>query len=225
MNPTAERQTVVAYSDVCIRHREHILFEHLDLTIYGGEFVYLTGSVGTGKSTLLKTMYAELPIASGSASVLDYDLLKATPRRVQELRRKLGIVFQDFRLLHDMTALENLDIILRAMGHRRRDTRLELIDSALSRVGLSNKGYKYPHELSGGEQQRVAIARAILTEPRLILADEPTANLDLANGLQIAELLHSIGRELGTTVVMATHNRQVIEQYPARVLDMQQFAL
>lgn len=212
---------VLAYDDTHISRDENILFEHFSLTVSEGEFVYLTGSVGSGKSTLLKTIYAEVPIASGEARVLDFDLRKLRKRQIPSLRRNLGIIFQDFLLLNDSTAFDNLDIVLRAHGVRRALERRERITEVLYSVGLENKGYKYPHELSGGEQQRVAIARALLAQPRIILADEPTANLDVESGMQIVELLHRLAKETGTAVIMSTHNIRAIERFPARVLDLE----
>ncbi len=221
----SEQSIVLAYRDTLICRHEHILFQGFSLEVGAGEFVYLMGSVGSGKSTLLKTIYGEVPIASGQARVFDYDLTKLRRRQLPELRRSLGIVFQDFQLLPDRTAYDNLDVVLRALGCKKQAERRERIEQALRDVGLENKGYKYPHELSGGEQQRVAIARALIGRPRVILADEPTANLDAESGLQIAELLHRLSRDTQTAVIMATHNVQVVERFPARVLDLQAMCL
>ena len=206
----AEKKWLLDFQGVQIARHEHILFEQLDLQVAAGEFVYLTGPVGSGKSTLLKTISAEVPLSKGKASVMSKELPK--------LRRRLGIVFQNFQLLPDQTVHDNLDIVLRAFGVSRSSERESLINEALQDVGLETKSYKYPHELSGGEQQRVAIARALIGRPELILADEPTGNLDAENGLAIAELLHRLTKERGTAVIMATHNRQVLEYYPARCI-------
>ena len=216
----ADTAHILDYQKVQIARREHILFDDFDLQLSAGEFLYLTGSVGAGKSTLLKTVYAEVPITKGKAMVLGLDLNQLTKRRLPLLRRKIGIIFQDFRLLPDQNVYGNLDIVLRAFGMGRSAERKEKIDEVLEEVGLGNKGYKYPHELSGGEQQRVAIARALVGNPELILADEPTGNLDIENGLAIVGLLHQLSSERGTAVLMTTHNRLVLERYPARCIEV-----
>lgn len=212
---TEPKQPTLEYRQVRICVGEHILFDDLDLTLYAGQFAYLTGQVGAGKSVLMKTIYAELPISGHVARALGYDLTWLNPNQVQELRRQLGVIFQDFLLLPRHTANENLDVVLKALTSLSKHERRERIGEVLELVGLQNKGYKYPHELSGGEQQRVAIARAILCEPKMILADEPTANLDLDSGLEITALLHRISQQYGATVLMATHNQAVTAQYPA----------
>ena len=216
----ADTAHILDYQKVQIARREHILFDDFDLQLSAGEFLYLTGSVGAGKSTLLKTVYAEVPITKGKAMVLGHDLNQLTKRRLPLLRRKIGIIFQDFRLLPDQNVYGNLDIVLRAFGMGRSAELKEKIDEVLEEVGLGNKGYKYPHELSGGEQQRVAIARALVGNPELILADEPTGNLDIENGLAIVGLLHQLSSERGTAVLMTTHNRLVLERYPARCIEV-----
>ena len=216
----ADTAHILDYQKVQISRREHILFDDFDLQLSAGEFLYLTGSVGAGKSTLLKTVYAEVPITKGKAMVLGHDLNQLTKRRLPLLRRKIGIIFQDFRLLPDQNVYGNLDIVLRAFGMGRSAERKEKIDEVLGEVGLGNKGYKYPHELSGGEQQRIAIARALVGNPELILADEPTGNLDIENGLAIVGLLHQLSSERGTAVLMTTHNRLVLERYPARCIEV-----
>ena len=216
----ADTAHILDYQKVQIARREHILFDDFDLQLSAGEFLYLTGSVGAGKSTLLKTVHAEVPITKGKAMVLGHDLNQLTKRRLPLLRRKIGIIFQDFRLLPDQNVYSNLDIVLRAFGMGRSAERKEKIDEVLEEVSLGNKGYKYPHELSGGEQQRVAIARALVGNPELILADEPTGNLDIENGLAIVGLLHQLSSERGTAVLMTTHNRLVLERYPARCIEV-----
>lgn len=216
----ADTAHILDYQKVQIARREHILFDDFDLQLSAGEFLYLTGSVGAGKSTLLKTVYAEVPITKGKAMVLGHDLNQLSKRKLPLLRRKIGIIFQDFRLLPDQNVYGNLDIVLRAFGMGRSAERKEKIDEVLEEVGLGNKGYKYPHELSGGEQQRVAIARALVGNPKLILADEPTGNLDIENGLAIVGLLHQLSSERGTAVLMTTHNRLVLERYPARCIEV-----
>lgn len=216
----ASEETILSYQGVQIARREHILFEDFDLELSAGEFVYLVGPVGAGKSTLLKTITAELPIAKGSARVLDYELTRIKHRQLPQLRQRLGIVYQNFQLLPDMTVQGNLDIVLRAYGVKPPAERARRIEEALREVGLELKNYKYPHELSGGEQQRVAIARALIGHPELILADEPTGNLDSASGLAIVELLQRLAAERGTAVIMATHNRLVLERFPARCIHL-----
>ena len=190
--------------------------EHVDLDLKKGELVYLIGKVGSGKTSLLKTFYGELEIASGNAMVLDYDMCRIKRKHIPHLRRKLGIVFQDFQLLTDRSVFENLEFVLRATGWNHKGEIKDRIEEVLKQVGMNNKGYKLPNELSGGEQQRIVIARAILNSPDIILADEPTGNLDVETGKAIAELLHNLAEE-GTLVVMTTHNLQLLEQYPGRV--------
>lgn len=216
----ASEETILSYQGVQIARREHILFEDFDLELSAGEFVYLVGPVGAGKSTLLKTITAEVPIVKGSARVLDYELTRIKRRQLPQLRQRLGIVYQNFQLLPDMTVQGNLDIVLRAYGVKPPAERARRIEEALREVGLELKNYKYPHELSGGEQQRVAIARALIGHPELILADEPTGNLDSASGLAIVELLQRLAAERGTAVIMATHNRLVLERFPARCIHL-----
>lgn len=218
----AEDKWLLDFKEVQIARHEHILFEEVNFRVAAGEFVYLTGPVGSGKSTLLKTISAEVPLTQGSAHVLGFDLTHIKSKDLPKLRRRLGIVFQNFQLLPDLTVQDNLDIVLRAFGVSRSSERSTRIEEALRDVGLETKSYKYPHELSGGEQQRVAIARALIGQPELILADEPTGNLDAENGLAIAELLHRLTKERGTAVIMATHNRLVLERYPARCVEMAQ---
>ena len=216
----AEDKWLLDFKEVQIARHEHILFDEVNFRVAAGEFVYLTGPVGSGKSTLLKTISAEVPLTQGSAHVLGFDLTHIKSKDLPKLRRRLGIVFQNFQLLPDLTVQDNLDIVLRAFGVSRSSERSSRIEEVLRDVGLETKSYKYPHELSGGEQQRVAIARALIGQPELILADEPTGNLDAENGLAIAELLHRLTKERGTAVIMATHNRLVLERYPARCVEM-----
>ena len=200
-----------------IRREENCVLRDTSLTLRDGEFVYVIGKVGSGKTSLLKSLYAEIPIAGGAAWVMEYDLARIHRKEIPYLRRKLGIVFQDFQLLTDRSVARNLEFVLRATGWRRRDEIDRRIDEALRQVGMPDKGYKMPHELSGGEQQRVGIARALLNKPRLILADEPTGNLDPVTSGQIVRLLHDICSE-GTAVIMTTHNYNIVRDYPARVV-------
>ncbi len=206
------------YSDVRISQQEVEVLEEVNLELSGGEFVYLIGKVGSGKSTFLKTIYGEVPVADGRAEVLGFNLRRLKQREIPKLRRKLGIVFQDFRLLIDRSAHDNLEFVLRATGWRNKREIEQRINEVLTLVGMQHKGYKLPNELSGGEQQRVVIARAVLNHPQIILADEPTGNLDVETGFQIADLLHRICREQGTLVIMSTHNMQLLQEYPGKVL-------
>jgi len=209
---------VLNYQDVVIRQQELDVLEDVSLQLDGGEFVYLTGKVGSGKSTLLKTIYAEVPVASGDARVLDFNMRRLKQRDIPKLRRQIGIVFQDFRLLIDRSAHDNLEFVLRATGWKNKREIEARIEEVLTLVGMQHKGYKLPNELSGGEQQRVVIARAVLNKPQIILADEPTGNLDVETGLQIAGLLHRISKEQGTLVMMSTHNIQLLYEFPGKVL-------
>ncbi len=211
------QDVLIQYRDVELTRRELVVLKHVDLEVSTGEFVYLMGRVGSGKSTLLKSMYAEVPLASGEASVLSYDLATLRRRDVPMLRRAMGIVFQDFRLLSDRNVYQNLSFVLFATGWNDRKAVDSRIEEVLSQVGMANKSYKMPHELSGGEQQRIVIARSLLNRPKLILADEPTGNLDPETAEQIVGDLHDISRE-GTAVIMATNNRAIVDQYPARTL-------
>lgn len=208
---------IAKYSDVEIERAGKIVLKKVDFTIERGSFHYLVGSVGSGKSSLLKSMYGEIPILSGDAEVLDFDLRKLKKKQIPYLRRKMGIVFQDFQLLQDRSVFANLMFVLKATGSRSKDEATERIEEVLHEVGMENKGYKMPHELSGGEQQRIVIARALLNKPELILADEPTGNLDPQTGYHIVQLLHSLAQD-GHAVIMATHNLQLVEDFPASVM-------
>lgn len=209
---------ILEYRNVEISRAERVVLEGVTFSLDKGEFAYLVGQVGSGKSSLMKTIYAEVAIGNGDrARVLDYDLLRLRKKQIPLLRRNVGIVFQDFRLLTDRSAAANLDFVLRATGMRNAHDRNERIREVLEAVGMPNKEYKMPHELSGGEQQRIVIARALLNRPALVIADEPTGNLDPATGVGIVELLHSLTAR-GQSVLMATHNLQLVDDYPARVL-------
>ncbi len=202
--------------DIC--RNENLILQDACLTLRNGEFMYLIGKVGSGKSSLLKTLYCEIPIGRGEeACMLGYDLLKIRHKDIPYLRRKLGIVFQDFQLLTDRTVHANLEFVLKATGWKKKAEMEARIENVLLQVGMQNKGYKMPHELSGGEQQRIVIARALLNEPALILADEPTGNLDPETSGQIVQLLHDICRK-GTAVIMTTHNYTLVRNYPARIV-------
>jgi cell division transport system ATP-binding protein len=180
--------------------------------------VYLVGKTGTGKSSLLKTLYGELPLLDGSGIVAGFNLSEVTWKTVPYLRRNIGIVFQDFQLLNDRNVHDNLEFVLEATGWTSKMEIEAKIDEVLKKVGLSTKGFKFPYELSGGEQQRVDIARALLNSPKILLADEPTGNLDPETTEEIMNLLFQIGKELGTAIVMATHDYIVLKKYPARMI-------
>ena len=208
---------IIDYRRVALHRKELIALRNVNLKVRKGEFVYLIGKVGSGKSTLLQSMYAEVPIASGHAMVLDYDLTAIKPKQIPYLRRDVGIVFQDFRLLNDRTVVENLRFVLDATGWRDKADIEARIEQVLREVGMLNKGYKMPHELSGGEQQRVVMARAMLNNPKILLADEPTGNLDPDTARIIVKRLHEIAAS-GTAVIMATHNLGFVDMFPARVV-------
>ena len=210
--------SIVKYENVDIERADKVVMKKVSFNVEGGEFYYLVGKVGSGKSSLLKTLYADVKIAYGDkAEVLGRDLLKLKKSQIPYLRRDIGIVFQDFQLLQDRSAKANLRFVLEATGWKNKDEIEPRIKEVLEAVGMEKKSYKMPHELSGGEQQRVVIARALLNRPKLILADEPTGNLDPQTGYQIVALLHKLAEE-GRAVIMATHNMQMVEDFPARVL-------
>lgn len=209
---------IIEYKGVEIHRAEKTVLTNVSFSIGEGEFCYLVGRVGSGKSSLLKSMYAEVPIAEGEkAEVLGFDLLGMKRKQVPFLRRNIGIVFQDFQLLKDRSVYENLSFVLKATGWSSRSEIEQRIEDVLIDVGMNHKSYKMPHELSGGEQQRIVIARALLNNPKLILADEPTGNLDPQTGITIVSLLHSLASD-GHSVLMATHNLQLCDDFPARVL-------
>ena len=208
---------IIDYKNVEVLRKELLVLKHVNFQLEEGQFVYLIGRVGSGKSSLMKTMYAEVPIEMGEARIFDYDLSAIRRKDVPMLRRQIGVVFQDFQLLSDRSVYDNLLFVLKATGWKNKTDIDERINEVLSEVGMEHKSYKMPHELSGGEQQRIAIARALLNRPKLILADEPTGNLDQETGHQIMSLLHRICAE-GTAVIMATHNIQLTEDFPARVV-------
>jgi len=205
---------IVDYKSVSIFHAEMEILTGVNLTVNPGEFIYLCGRVGSGKSTLLKTMYAELPVSAGEAQMFEqYDMMHIKSRDIPMLRRQIGIVFQDFKLLIDRSVHDNLEFVLRATGWRQKKAIEERIQFVLDTVGMPNKGYKWPHQLSGGEQQRIVIARALLNLPQLIIADEPTGNLDPETAHGIMDLLEEISKS-GTAIIMATHNMTLVEEYP-----------
>ena len=208
---------LITYKDVEICQDEQIVLKDVNLTIASGEMVYLLGRVGSGKSSFMKTIYGELPVEGTEATALDYDLLKLRRRDIPYLRRKVGVVFQDFQLLVDRNVEENLMFVLKATGWKDKQAMKSNIHDVLMQVGMAEKAYKMPYQLSGGEQQRVVIARALLNAPGLILADEPTGNLDPETGKGIMELLYSIS-QAGMTVIVSTHNHTWPELFPGRKL-------
>ncbi len=210
-------EPIVHLSDVRIFQHDSLVLADVNLDIFAGEFVYLIGKTGSGKSSLLKTLYGELPLTEGSGRVVDFDLTKLKRTKVHQLRRKLGIVFQDFELLMDRSVIDNLLFVLRATGWKNKSEMNTRMEQVLEKVGLATKGFKMPHQLSGGEQQRVAIARALLNDPDLILADEPTGNLDPATTEDILNLLFDISNS-GRAILMATHDYQYMKKYSSRVI-------
>lgn len=204
---------LIKYSHVCVKQDGVPVLEDVNVEFSKGQYIYIVGKVGTGKSSFLKTIYGELEIDEGEADVLGFDMRKIRPRRLPALRRRLGIVFQDFQLLTDRTVDDNLMFVLRATGWRNKREAKARIDEVLDQVGMANKGYKMPNELSGGEQQRVVIARAILNNPDILIADEPTGNLDAETADSIVSLLHGIS-DSGTLVIMTTHNLSLINKFP-----------
>lgn len=192
------------------------VLKNVNFTLSAGEYVYLIGRVGSGKSSLLKTMYSDLPVKARRAEVLGYDMTRIKNRDIPYLRRQLGIVFQDFQLLTDRSVRDNLSFVLNATGWKDKAAIEARVNEVLSHVGMVKKAYRLPHELSGGEQQRIAIARALLNKPQIIMADEPTGNLDPQTGKQIVELLHHISKA-GTAVIMSTHNLTFCDEYPGRI--------
>ena len=208
---------LIQYQNVELLRAENLILQDVNFSLDKGDFVYLIGKVGSGKSTLLKSLYGEIEVKVGEAQIFDFDLTKMKRKQLPSLRRKIGIVFQDFQLLTDRSVEKNLRFVLKATGWTDNDRINYRIEEVLDRVGMENKGYKMPHALSGGEQQRIVIARALLNSPELILADEPTGNLDPETSRQIVDLLRSI-REQGTAVIMSTHNYSVINEFPERIL-------
>ena len=208
---------LIDYKNVELDQTEQVVLRNVNVEIGSGEWVYLWGRVGSGKSTFLKSLYGALPIADGQAVVLNYDLPRLRRRDLPYLRRRMGIIFQDYQLIPDRSVEENLLFVLRATGWKNKQLMQEHVHEVLKQVSMDTKGYKMPHQLSGGEQQRVAIARALLNSPELILADEPTGNLDPDTGAEIIELLHSIS-QAGIAVIISTHNPAWLTAYPGRKL-------
>jgi cell division transport system ATP-binding protein len=211
-------ETIIEIRNANIYQGDNLILENVNLTVDKGEFVYLVGKTGTGKSSLLKTLYGELALREGQATVVGYNLRELDWKKVPYLRRNLGVVFQDFQLLTDRNVNDNLKFVLKAIGWKDERLMNEKIVDVLDKVGLKSKGFKMTFEMSGGEQQRVDIARALLNSPKLILADEPTGNLDPETSDEIMKLLITIAKDYGTSVVMATHDYIVIQKFPARMV-------
>jgi cell division transport system ATP-binding protein len=210
-------QPILELRDVAIFQKENLVLSEINLTVNKGEFVYLIGKTGSGKSSFMKTLYGDLPLTQGSGTIADFDLKTLKEKDIPFLRRKLGIVFQDFKLLPDRTVNDNLLFVLKATGWKDKDKMKEKIAFVLSKVGMKTKGFKYPHQLSGGEQQRIAIARALLNDPELILADEPTGNLDPQTSVEVMKVLQEINKS-GRTILMATHDYALLLKFPSKTL-------
>jgi cell division transport system ATP-binding protein len=213
-----DKTSTVSLKNVNIYQGKSLILSKVNLEVQKGEFVYLIGKTGTGKSSLLKILYGDLYMKEGEGNIADFDLKKLTWQTIPKLRRNLGIVFQDFRLLTDRNVYDNLEFVLKATGWKDKALMKEKIDNVLTKVGLKSKGFKMPYEMSGGEQQRVDIARAMLNNPKLILADEPTGNLDPETTDEIMQLLFNISRDYQTAFIMATHDYSIIRKFPARIV-------
>lgn len=214
-----QTSSTISLQNVSVYRDKILVLSDVNVHIEQGNFVYLLGKTGSGKTSLLKTLYAELEPEEGTAFIAGYNLMHIKPGEIPFLRRKLGIIFQDFQLLTDRTVNSNLEFIMKATDWKRQEDIEKRAHEVLAKVGIPTKGYKMPHELSGGEQQRVCIARALINTPRIILADEPTGNLDPDTSRDIIHLLHEIGRA-GATVILATHNHNMVDEFPGRVIQM-----
>ncbi len=202
-------ETIVKLQDVAVFQNENMVLNHIDLEVKKGEFVYVIGKTGSGKSSFMKTLYADLPLKQGEGNVVDFNLKSLKEKDIPFLRRKLGIVFQDFKLLSDRNVNNNLQFVLKATGWTDPKKMSDKIEEVLTKVGMKTKGFKFPHELSGGEQQRIAIARALLNDPELILADEPTGNLDSRTARQMLDLMLDLNQGLNTALVVVTHDLNI----------------
>lgn len=210
-------ETVLSLQNVSILQEKKTILSDVNLSVHQGEFIYIIGRTGSGKSSLMKTLYADLPVEEGSASIVGFDLARLKEKDIPYLRRKLGIVFQDFKLLPDRSVEENMLFVLKATGWKEKEEMQRKIDEVLTEVDLRGMAHKMPHQLSGGEQQRVAIARALLNDPEIILADEPTGNLDPQTSVEVLNTLRKIN-ESGKTVIMSTHDYAVLLKFPSKTL-------
>ena len=209
--------SLISFRNADILAGDNIVVHGLNMEVAAGDLVYILGKVGSGKTSIIRTITAENRIGEGEAEACGFNLKSLKQRDIPKLRRKLGVVFQDFRLLMDRSVWENLDFILKATGWKDRRKADQRIDEVLEATGMSTKAHKMPHQLSGGEQQRIAIARALLNSPEIILADEPTGNLDEETTEDILQLLNKLNKENGTTLIMVTHDKSIVERYPGRV--------
>jgi len=208
---------ILQLKDASIFQGESLVLSNVNVEINKGDFVYLIGKTGTGKSSFMKTLYADLPLTEGEGRVVDFNLKNLKEKDIPFLRRKLGVVFQDFKLLNDRTINNNLLFVLKATGWKDKKKMNARVEAVLTKVDMKTKGFKFPHELSGGEQQRIAIARALLNNPELILADEPTGNLDPQTSVEVMEVLQDINKN-GNTILMATHDYALLLKYPSKTL-------
>lgn len=215
-----EEEPIVQLTNAKVFQQEYLVLNNINLSVYKGEFVYLIGKTGSGKSSLLKTLYGALPLYRGKGTVAGFDLRQLKPRTIPKLRRRIGIVFQDFQLLTDRTVADNLQFVLEATGWRDRKAMDLRMKEVLNMVGIGTKDFKMPYELSGGEQQRVVIARALLNAPSIILADEPTGNIDPETSNEIIRLLFDVQQQSNSAVLMATHDFRTMEDFPAKVLQV-----
>ena len=213
-----DRTPIISFKNADIINGEATVIYGLNMDVYPGDFVYIVGKVGTGKTSIIRTIIAENPLRRGKGQVCGFDLVNMKEKEIPFLRRKMGVVFQDFQLLMDRSVEENLLFVLKATGWKSENEMQARIKTVLEAVGMDRKAHKRPHQLSGGEQQRIAIARSLLNDPQVIIADEPTGNLDNETANGIMKLLTGINKEKGTAIVMVTHNRQIFEKYPGRVM-------
>jgi cell division transport system ATP-binding protein len=209
--------SVLKLEKASIFQDKNLILNEVDVNVKKGEFVYLIGKTGSGKSSLLKTLYGDLELTQGKGQIVGFDLTDLKDKNIPFLRRKLGIIFQDFKLLNELTIENNMDFVLRATGWKDKTKIQQKIEEVLSKVNMQKKGHKFPYELSGGEQQRVAIARALLNDPELILADEPTGNLDPQTSIEVMEVLQDLNSK-GNTILMATHDYGLLLKYPSKTL-------